>query len=476
MSGDRAGTRSWSLASRLTGWYALSAFASLAMFAAFLDWGLTVNLESDTVMLAERERQELARILDARPLDFEEIREEVERTEDEDPQTRVWVRVARLGDGAQRVESRGMSALGMDENLVPFPDAASASWSSGTSIQLPAGTDVRAFSATKTVPGGDRFRIQIFVEATRLERIETEYRHLTIVLLVLAFCGYTVIGYAIARRGLAPLRRITAAMADIHSSTMDRRVDLSALSEELRILATAFNDVLDRLDDAFTRLERSAADIAHELRTPLTRMRLAAEVALNSPGGAEKWRDALRNCLEEASELTQLIERVLFLARADEPFTPEQGESIDVESELREVSDFYGAPAATRGIVISTDAAPMLMIRGDRGLLLRAISNLIENSMSHTPNGGSIELQALRRDGRVEIRIHDTGCGIPGDQLARVFEPFARVDAARSAESGGAGLGLAIAKKVVGLHRGTISIESSSGTGTTVTIDLPCAQ
>lgn len=465
----------WSLASRLTLWYSLSAFVLLSVLAVVLDWGLSRSLESEAAMLAERERQELARILTTSPLDFGEVREEVERDQNENAQPRVWVRVISLSGGTERVESRGMSGLGMDVESGPLANVASGPWTKGSTLKLPSQTAVRAFSTTATRADGRSYGIQVYVDATRLDRIERDYRRRAGVLLGFAFLGFSVVGYAIARRGLAPLVRIAATMADIGSTTMDRRVDPSGLSSELWTLGTAFNEVLERLDEAFARLERSAADIAHELRTPLTRMRLAAEVALNSSHGAEQYRDALRTCLEEASELTQLIERVLFLARADEPFGTEQGEMIDLAAEVRQVTDFYDAPAAESGLTIATQTSSSLWVRGDRGLLLRAISNLIENSISHTPSGGTVELCGSRRDGAVEISVRDTGCGIPANQLSRVFEPFARVDVARSSESGGAGLGLAIVRKVVVLHGGTVSATSKMGAGTTVTICLPPA-
>ncbi len=465
----------WPLAYRLTAWYSLSAFILLVALTAVLNWALSSSLESETALLAERERTELVRILQETPRDFGEVREEVERSQDEAAETRVWIRVVEVSGEGRSVESNGMSELGMRREVLPAVNGGERLWSDSVDVQLSSGVRARGFAGYADLTDGGRYEIQVFVDTARLQRIASQYRSRTGVIAVVAFAGFSLVGYAIARRGLAPLRSIASSMEEIRSTTTARRVERKHLPSELWTLATAFNEVLDRLDEVFLRMERSSADIAHELRTPLTRMRLAVEVALQSTNGAERYREALGTCLEEAVELSQLIDRVLFLARREEPLSPTQGERIAVSAELLRLTEFYDAAAAERNIALSNQCVASGVVRADRGLFLRAISNLIENALAHTRAGDTIKIVTVDRAAEIEITVTDSGCGIPAEHLGRIFDPFTRVDAARSEGSGGAGLGLAIVKKIVALHRGSVAITSAAGRGTTVTLVFPVA-
>lgn len=476
---DAAGRRlsgpGWSVATRLSAWYAASSLALLLVLSRVLDWTLSASLESEITQMAERERTEIGDILRDSPGDLGELREEVVRNQESAADTRIWVRLVDLTGAGRDLESTGMTQLALERDAFPAPVDPDTSWGRGLHLDLPQ-EHARAFSALMppSPKSTDRWMIQIAVDASPTERIQAKYHSRATGLLLLAFGGFALVGHAIARNGLKPLRRIAREMDTIRSTTLDRRLPLSNLPAELSVLATAFNEVLDRLDDAFVRLARSSADIAHELRTPLARMRLAAEVALQKSATPDLYKEALSSCLEEAVELSALIDRVLFLARADGPESLTASESIDVPAELERLRDLYEAAAAEAGIAITTACQPV-RVRGDRGLILRAIGNLIDNALVYTPSGGHIALKAFRDGGFVSIAVCDDGCGIPAEHLSSVFDAFNRVDRARSTASGGAGLGLAIVKKVASLHGGTATIASTLGAGTTVTLRLPSA-
>jgi two-component system heavy metal sensor histidine kinase CusS len=170
-----------------------------------------------------------------------------------------------------------------------------------------------------------------------------------------------------------------------------------------------------------------------------------------------------------------MIDRLLFLARAENPATQIHRESVDVRKELETVREFYEAAASDAHIELDIVVPHDLTGAVDRTLLQRALSNLIENSLAHTKPGGHIRLEASRSNGSLEISVTDDGCGIPAEHMSRVFDRFHRVDVARSQESGGAGLGLAIVKSVASLHGGQAGIDSQLGEGTRVTLQLPVA-
>src|SRR5581483_5004435 len=234
-----------------------------------------------------------------------------------------------------------------------------------------------------------------------------------------------------------------------------------------------FNGMMDRLEDSFDRLSRFSSDIAHELRTPLQNLRGEAEVALGKAREYGDYREILGSSLEEYQRLSTLIDRLLFLARAENPQTQIQREDLDLRKELDLLQDFYGLSAGERGAALRVESPGNLRANLDRSLFQRAVGNLVENSIKHTPKGGTILLRTYREENKVRIEVSDTGEGIPPDQVSKVFDRFYRVDRSRTASSGGAGLGLSIVKSIMDLHGGTAEIRSAPSQGTTVTLLFP---
>ncbi len=202
-------------------------------------------------------------------------------------------------------------------------------------------------------------------------------------------------------------------------------------------------------------------------------MRGEAEVALGRARSPEEYREVLGSCLEECVRLSQMIDSLLFLARAEHPETRLRREPLDVGHELRAIRDFFEAAANESGVALTVQAAGELVADLDRGLFQRAVGNLVENALTHTPRGGTVSLCARREGGAVCVQVADTGCGIAGEHLPHLFDRFYRVDSARSGATGGVGLGLAIVKSIAGLHGGSVEIASTVGRGTRVSLLLP---
>jgi len=231
--------------------------------------------------------------------------------------------------------------------------------------------------------------------------------------------------------------------------------------------------MLDRLEDSFRRLSQFSADIAHELRTPMNNMRGEAEVALSRARSVEEYREALTSCLEESVRLSDLIENLLFLARAESPGMQLKREPVQVVRDLGAICEYYEAAAAECKVTLSTRSGEEVVYPFDRSLLQRALGNLVVNALDHTPPGGAVWLSAVADRGRVRIEVSDTGCGIPAEDLPRVFDRFYRADRARSSQFGGVGLGLAIVKGIVTLHGGWTEVESQVGKGTRIVLSFP---
>jgi two-component system heavy metal sensor histidine kinase CusS len=245
------------------------------------------------------------------------------------------------------------------------------------------------------------------------------------------------------------------------------------LPAELHTLADTFNQMLDRLEGSFVRLSRCSADLAHELRTPVYSLRGEVEVALSKPRTLEEYREVLGSNLEECGRLAHMIDRLLFLARAENPETQVKKETCDVRQELAAVCEFYGLSASEAGVRLTAAVEEKVQADLDRALFQRAVGNVVANALAHTPPGGSVTLIATGDDRSTCIEVADTGCGIPAAHLPHVFDRFYRGDPTRSSKNGSVGLGLAIARSIMDLHGGTVEIASEVERGTRVTLIFP---
>jgi two-component system heavy metal sensor histidine kinase CusS len=276
-------------------------------------------------------------------------------------------------------------------------------------------------------------------------------------------------GYWLARRGIRPVLAIAATARGVSPSQLSSRVPTEKLPAELLELADTFNAMLARLQAAFARLDQFSADVAHELRTPVHNLRAGVEVALGQDRSPEEYRRLLPGVLAETERLSRLIDRLLFLARAEDPRRDLRRERTDVAAELAAVREFFEPSAAEAGVALHVAAPEGLSFPLDRALFQRAISNLVSNALAHTPDGGRVRLTAETTDGGLRVTVADTGRGIPPDDLPHLFDRFYRSRAARTAGQG-VGLGLAIVRRVAELHGGAVTIESELRRGTTVSM------
>lgn len=295
-------------------------------------------------------------------------------------------------------------------------------------------------------------------------------RSLSIVVVVsIAFIG--VMGFAVTRRGLLPLRKLTHSAGAISAEQLHSRLDMSELPVELKQLGLAFNDMLERLEKSFRRLSDFSADIAHELRTPLSNLVLQTQVILSQPRTAEDYRAALFSNLEEYERLSRMIADMLFLAKADNDMVVLQREPIDLAREIETLFEYFNILAEEHGITLRYHGTAQAS--ADRSMLQRALHNLLVNAIQHTERGGTVNL-ALQNttDGGAIVTVSNPGAEIAPEHLDRIFDRFYRIDMARQRQSEGAGLGLAITQSILRAHGGSITVTSKNGC-TTFTIEIP---
>ncbi len=465
----------WRLATRLSAWYAASAFLLLLLACAFLYWALKNASDTEDGQYLREKANVLATLLRDHPPESEMVRWEIEEESTTRPLARVLSRVL-SAEAKTVVETEGMS----DELPVadfPMPAGLGLPGAAGAEARSSSGTPFRLLSVqveSSARPTGKS--LQIAIDVTYEENLLAGYRRKIWLVLGLGLILSVVVGHWIARRGLRPLEEMSGRIRQIRSTTLSDRLEPVGLPLELHSLADTFNDMLNHMEDAFSRLSRFSSDIAHELRTPINNLRGELEVALSKTRSVQEYREILGSSLEECRRLSGLIESLLFLARAESPETHIQRERLALPVELAKIREFYDVAAAEAGVALDLEVtAPEIVVDLDRTLLQRAIGNLIENALAHTPAGGTIRMRAARKGPSVEISVSDTGEGIPSNHLSHVFDRFYRADGARSKDTGGSGLGLAIVKSIASLHGGVVDIGSEPGRGTCVTLSFPAS-
>ena len=314
--------------------------------------------------------------------------------------------------------------------------------------------------------------VQVGMPLRRADAVLDRYRDTLIVLIPLGVGLAALGGAIIAWMALRPVDEMTRTARRITAEDLSGRVERTGAGDELDRLAETLNGMLARLEEAFAQIRRFAADAAHELRTPLTVLRGGIEVALRMDRSPDEYRRVLASSLEEVGRLIRLAEDLLLLSRS--LAGPEGSrEEIDLEPMVLEVLDVAVRVGRPAGVSVRLDTTAPARVAGDAAALRRALLNLVENAVKYTPAGGKVELGLGTSLGHAEITVSDTGIGIEPGDLERIFEPFLRLDGARARDTGGAGLGLAIARSIVIAHGGTLAAESRPGAGSRFTIRLP---
>ena len=271
-----------------------------------------------------------------------------------------------------------------------------------------------------------------------------------------------LLAWIAARRGLEPIRRIAVLAQGITASRLGHRLPPETVPPELLDLASAFNEMLARLEDSFRRLSDFSSDLAHELRTPVGNLVTETEVALSRARSADEYREVLYSNLEEYNRLSRMIGDMLFLAKADNGLIVPRREKVNLDAETRELFAFYDALAEEEGVGLVLEGAGTIL--GDRLMIRRALSNLLSNALRYTLRGNSVKVSIDRLDsGETRLAIENPVEDIPPEHLPRLFDRFYRVDASRQKTSEGTGLGLPITKSIVEAHRGAIAASSANG-------------
>ncbi|HEY6464493.1 MAG TPA: heavy metal sensor histidine kinase [Candidatus Acidoferrales bacterium] len=324
---------------------------------------------------------------------------------------------------------------------------------------------------------GTRYDVTLAVETGDFDRALTRgsvliFATAPLFLVIAAFGGYWM-----SRRALDPVDQMTQAARSIGAHDLAKRLAVPPTRDELARLAETLNAMLARLESAFRKITQFTADASHELRTPVAVMRTSAEIALRKSRDEAEYREALTQILHETDRLSQLIENLLALARADSGAASMQMERTNVGALLAEACEKSQLLADQKSIALSRNgAADAVWMQADPDSIERLFVILLDNAVKYTPSGGQVDVKLGADDGFAVVEIRDNGIGISAEDMPHIFDRFYRADRARTREHGGAGLGLAIGKWIAEAHGGEIHVQSDPARGSLFQVRIPLSR
>jgi signal transduction histidine kinase len=344
-------------------------------------------------------------------------------------------------------------------------------WQATGTLPLPESMELKKINENPmTYYGRHDGRIFLIVESGRrrymfdLMRPYAQQRFVEekIVFLIVLLSCILLFGYIAIRWLLKPVLWLNDGVQQVSSGNLDYRMPVKR-HDEFGKLAAAFNSMTGRIKEMLHARERLLLDVSHELRSPITRMKVALEFI---PG-----TEATRGMQADLRDMETMISDILETQRLASPYGQLNLEETDFEELVREVVEAY--VDSTPAVLLENVQSGGTVIL-DRKRMKTVLKNVVDNALKYSdPSGPPVRIDLLRRSAQAILQVRDTGCGIPSRDLPHIFEPFYRVDTSRSKHTGGYGLGLSICKIIMEAHRGSITVESEPGQGTTVTMLLP---
>lgn len=460
--------RSWPVRKRLTLWYVLVVAAVLVLYAAGTSIVLYLQLMNQLGRFAIQDVETVEGLLY-----FTNGQLQLNENYHNHPQSRqVLERLLEVlsPDGKvlfrnQRLGNRSLAGPIVPNEGVDGYSERSAALSDGTKVLL---------VSRRHLLDGRPIIIRLGYEKRSIwSRIDDLIAASAIALpLILLLAGFA--GYHLARKSLAPLEQIASRAEQITAENLNERLPVDNPGDEVGHVARVFNNVLARLEQSFERLQRFTADASHELRTPLAAIRSVGEVGLQKNKTEADYQETIGSMLEEVSRLTRMIENLLTLSRADAGQSQLGFAMVAPLEVVREIVSVFDVLLEEKSLELVVSGDENVLVNGDRLLLRQAITNILHNAIKYTPTAGRISVDVGHTPEAAIIRVTDSGPGIPAEHRKRIFDRFYRVDSARARATGGAGLGLSIAKWALEVQGGAIEVENTAE-GAVFRVQLPLA-
>jgi len=289
------------------------------------------------------------------------------------------------------------------------------------------------------------------------------------IVLVLGTLG----GWIVARKSLSPIGYIASKTQSITTKNLNERLKQRGTHDEMDDLIRTINEMIARLEDSFRRMAEFTADASHELKTPLCALKGEAEVLLSKPRAAEEYQEGLAHFIERFDQLNRMINDLILLSKSDSSQVELIMNPVRLDLLIKDMGDLFQILAEQKNIALNIDSLKNTVVMGDKTRLQQLFTNLIDNAMKYTLDGGAIRITLEKNRDLAIVKISGTGIGIPKDEQEKIFIRFYRIDKSRSKETGGVGLGLSIAEWIAHTHHGKIEVLSEQNQGATFTVYLP---
>jgi len=320
---------------------------------------------------------------------------------------------------------------------------------------------------------GLRYTVQTGLTLTKTMAVLSNFRLQLFLLVTVGLIVSSLAGHFMSRRALVPVATLAAEARRINDRNLDIRLPVPSAKDEISDLSRTLNQMLERIDKAFTSVRTFTGNASHELRTPISLLRTEIEVALMRPRSTSEYRAILGRLHEETVRMTSLIENLLSLARADGGAETIVLAPIRVDELLQQVAVSWTSvmDQALLDFHVETDSGDLTLL-GDKHLLPRLLSILLENANKYTPPGGWVTLRVTAAGNRVVLSVQDSGIGIAAEQISRIFDRFYRVAPDGDTDQTGSGLGLALGRWIAERHGTKLHVESEPGRGSSFSFSL----
>ena len=448
---------------RLTLWYSVTLFTLLVLYAGITILLTFMNLRRNLDRQLEKDYEVIEEMIEIAPVDSVRIDED-----DDSFLSERWVEIW-SPEGRLLYNSRPFSGRDLP---VWTPAGKEIMEMTFSSLRTKHQVRLRSLTARANIEGHE-FVVRLFRPEAPLYKEINRFLLLLLIALPLALVIAAFGGYWLAGRLLSPIDKMTEAARNISSTNLSERLPVDNPSDELGRLAITFNDLLERLRESFDRLQQFTYDAAHELRTPLTAIRSMGEVALQKSHDTGTYHEIIGSILEENNRLTNLVNSLLILSRADSGQFVLNREETDITRFTSQAIEIILPLAEEKKQTILFKQEKSVMIALDKTLFRQALLNLLDNAIKYSPPNSTITVALEIEEREVRVRVTDPGDPIPEALHEKIFERFYRLDKSRARELGGTGLGLSIARWAIEIQGGRITLTTGRDKGNTFTIHIP---
>lgn len=474
---------------RITLWYAAALAVTLTLFSLLVYHSLAKSLDENMDQLlafrAEGVADALETYLETERIEagkytaaaakggvFYRIAPELVKLHADDPrQASVGLRI--LDASGRELENSGRGdAPELPERTIKEARRGNAAYDTIKLEDAPGGDDLtfRSYATPASGSSGTAYIVQAYRSTYHTQFALRNLRLMMALLVPLIVLLTGAFGMFFARVALRPVAGMARTMRQITAENLGLRLTPPPTKDEIRELADLFNAMLGRLEDSFLSERRFIQDVSHELKTPLTILKGELEVALKKARSAGEYAAILQSNLEETEKMSRIVGDLLTLARFDNREVRLERSRVELGPMMAEIVSALSPVAAARSVKV-TLAAGDAAVEGDPAQLSRLFSNLLDNAIKYSADGGEVKAEVFSDGGRPAVRVTDRGAGIPAADLPHIFKRFYRADSSRS--SSGFGLGLAIAKSIADAHGAAITVKSRPSRGSSFTVTFP---